>query len=342
MIRSGVGKEDYFMELGTRYLGLQLKNPLVASASPLGHDVDNIRKLEDNGAAAIVLPSIFQEEIESELEEFERLAAEGSSEAMTYFSSTIAEHTGPENYLDLIRRAREAVEMPVIASLNGTSRSGWIDYARKIQEAGASAIELNVFFLPTDLSLSGAEVEQRSIDILSAVKENVTIPVAMKLSPYFSSVGHMARRLDEAGADGLVLFNRFYQPDIDLEELTLLRDLRLSTSAEIRLPLLWIGALAGRVKGSLAATSGVQTAKDVVKYLFVGADVVMTTSALLRHGVGHMKTLLDGLTAELTEREVESLSDIRGRMSRQAVRDPAAFDRANYIRILRSNPLLYS
>lgn len=323
------------MDLSTRYLGLALKTPLVMSACPLGLDVDNIRKAEQAGAGAVVLPSIFQEDIENEIEEMEHLASLADSEALSYFPTHLHENAGPKNYLNLIRKARAAVDMPVIASLNGTSRSGWIDYAKQMEEAGASAIELNVFFLPTDLSLSGPEVEARHIDILKAVKQAVTIPVAIKLSPYFSSPGAMVRALDEAGADGFVLFNRFYQPDIDLEELTLQRDLRLSHRGEIRLPLLWIAALHGKVKGSLAATSGVQTAAEVVKYLFAGADVVMTASALMRHGIDYMQTLHDGLVADLAAREANSVADIRGRLSRDKVADQTAFDRVNYIRILR-------
>lgn len=323
------------MDLSTRYLGLSLKSPLVMSACPLGLDVGNIRKAEDAGAGAVVLPSIFQEDIENEIEEIEHLAALADAEALSYFSGRLTENTGPANYLELIRKARAAVDMPVIASLNGTSKSGWIDYAKQMQEAGASALELNVYFLPTDLSLSGPEVEARTLDILKAVKQAVTIPVAVKLSPYFSSPGHMVKDLDAAGADGFVLFNRFYQPDIDLEELTVLRDLKLSNPAEIRLPLLWIGALAGKVKGSLAATSGVQTSAEVVKYLFAGADVVMTASALLRHGVEYLKVLRDGLVADLKTREASSVADIRGGLSRDKLADQTAFDRVNYIRILR-------
>ncbi|HIJ64282.1 MAG TPA: dihydroorotate dehydrogenase-like protein [Rhodospirillaceae bacterium] len=323
------------MDLTTRYLGLNLKNPLVASASPLALDIGNIRQLEDMGASAVVLPSIFEEDIDSEIEDIERLMAVGNSETLSYLSSAVADNVGPKHYLGLIRRARAAVDIPVIASLNGTSRTGWIDYARQIEEAGASALELNVYFLPTDLSLSGSEVEARHIDILAAVKQAVAIPVAVKLSPFFSSVGHMVQRLDQAGADGFVLFNRFYQPDIDLEDLTLVRDLKLSNKGEIRLPLLWIASLAGRIKGSLAASSGVQSAAEVMKYLFAGADVVMTTSALLRHGVGFMKTLHDGLVADLIAREVNSLAEIRGRMSRTALGAQEAYDRVNYIRILR-------
>lgn len=324
------------MDLSTRYLGLDLKNPLVVSASPLSLDLGNIRKLEDMGAAAIVLPSIFQEDIENEIDEIERLVAEGNSEAFSYFPAQMTENVGPKNYLDLIRKARQAVDIPIIASLNGSSLSGWTDYAIQMEQAGANAIELNIYFLPTDLMLSGAEVEARYVDILKAVKGAVKIPVAMKLSPYFSSVGHMVKTLDTAGADGFVLFNRFYQPDIDLEELTLLRDLKLSNKSEIRLPLLWIAALAGKVKGSIAASSGVQTAAEIIKYLFVGADVVMTTSALMRHGIGYMKTLHDGLVADLKAREVGKIAEIRGRMSRGAITDITAFDRVNYIRILRT------
>ncbi|NFV78923.1 dihydroorotate dehydrogenase-like protein [Magnetospirillum aberrantis] len=323
------------MDLSTRYLGLSLKSPLVMSACPLGLDLDAIRKAEECGAGAVVLPSIFQEDIENEIEEIEHLATLGDSEALSYFPTRLSDNLGPQNYLNLIRKARAAVDMPVIASLNGTSRSGWIDYAQQMEEAGASAIELNVFFLPTDLELTGIEVENRHVDILKAVKQAVSIPVSIKLSPYFSSPGAMVRTLDETGADGFVLFNRFYQPDIDLEELTLQRDLRLSHRGEIRLPLLWIAALSGKVKGSLAATSGVQSAAEVVKYLFAGADVVMTASALIRHGVGHLKVLHDGLVADLTQREASSVADIRGRLSRDKVADQTAFDRVNYIRILR-------
>ncbi|MDR3438153.1 dihydroorotate dehydrogenase-like protein [Telmatospirillum sp.] len=326
------------MDLKTKYLGLDLINPLIVSACTLGHTVDNIRRLEDNGAAAVVLPSIFQEEIEGQIEDVEAILAESGAEATTYMPPSIADRSGPQNYLDLIRKARSSVDIPIIASLNGVSLTGWTDYAKQLEQAGANAIELNVYFLPTDLSLSGQKVEQRYLEILKAVKKTVKIPVSMKLSPYFSSLGDMVHQLDEAGADGFVLFNRFYQPDIDLEELTLQRDLNLSHRGEIRLPLLWLGVLSGHVKGSLAASSGVQTAKEVVKYLYVGADAVMTASALIRHGVGYMKTLLDGLRVELEQREIESVSAIRGKMSRRAVDDPTAFDRANYIKILHGAP----
>lgn len=329
------------MNLSTTYLGLKLKNPLVASSSTMWNDVTAIRQVEDAGAAAVVLPSVFQEEIDHEIEEVDRLLAETGSEALSYLPTAMAGQAGPEGYLELMRRAREAVDIPVIASLNGTGTGlGWVDYARRIEQAGAAAIELNIYFLPTDLVPSGVEVECRHLDIVSSVKAAVDIPVAVKLSPYFSSVGHIVRELDRVGADGFVLFNRFYQPDIDLEELKPIRDLRLSHRGEIRLPLLWIAALHGKVKGSLAASTGVQTAAEVVKYLFAGADVVCTTSALIRHGPGYLKVLLDGLVADLVAREANSVADIRGKLSRGRVEDRQSFDRANYMKIIRSGVTL--
>jgi dihydroorotate dehydrogenase (fumarate) len=329
------------MDLATSYLGLRLKHPLVASSSPLTGELDSLRRLEDAGAAAVVLPSIFQEQIEHEAAETERLTeigSDSSSEASAYFPSSASFAAGPDRYLELIRRARAALAIPVIASLNGTTDSGWTQYAAQIQQAGASALELNTFFVPVDAALDGGAVERRHEAILRAVKAAVTLPVAIKLGPYFSAVGDMVRRLDRAGADGFVLFNRFYQPDIDLATMRLRRDLALSTPAELRLPLLWIGVLAGQVRGGLAATTGVESADEVVKYLLAGADVVMTTSALLRHGPGHMRTLLEGLAAWLDAREVAAVGDIRGRMSRRRLGDPVAFERANYISILRGWP----
>jgi len=327
------------MDLTTGYLGLKLKNPLVASASPLTSDLGNLRRLEDCGAAAVVLPSIFEEQIEAEAAEIERLTSfrgESFPEALSYFPATIGYSTGPQCYLENLRRAREAIAIPVIASLNGISRSGWCDYARLVEKAGANAIELNAYFVPSDLSLSGAEVENLYFDVVRSVKSAVSIPIAVKLSPYFSAPGRMAISLAGAGADGLVLFNRFYQPDIDLTALRLQRDIELSSPAEIRLPLLWIGALAGNVRASLAASSGVDSVEEVVKYLLVGADVVMTTTALLRHGLKHIETLVEGLRNWLAARDIDSVAGIRGRMSRGVLNDPTAFDRANYIRILQS------
>ena len=327
------------MDLTTRYLGLRLKNPLVASASPLTFDLGNLRRLEDCGAAAVVLPSIFEEQIEAEQAETERLTTsrgESFPEALSYFPAAVHYSIGPQAYLENLKRAREAIAIPVIASLNGISRSGWRDYARLVEQAGASAIELNAYFVPSDLSLTSAEVENLYLDVVRSVKSAVSIPVAVKLGPYFSAPGRMAVALAESGADGLVLFNRFYQPDIDLTRLRLKRDIELSRPAEIRLPLLWIGVLAGNIRASLAASSGVDSVEEVIKYLLVGADVVMTATALLRHGLGHMATLVKGLGNWLAARDIGAVASIRGRMSRGALNDAMAFDRANYIQILQS------
>ena len=312
---------------------------MIASASPLNGDVGTLRALEDHGAAAVVLPSIFEEQLVAERREFElrteELPATGFAEAQTYFPAYNGYGFGPERYLDIVRRAKEAIGIPVIASLNCVTHASWIDYARNLQQAGADAIELNVSFIPADLTMTGRDVEQRYLDILRAVKASVSIPVAVKIGPYFSGIGAMARALADDGADALVLFNRFYQPDIDIATLRLSMDLDLSTPAEIRLPLLWIAILYGRVKPSLAATTGVESADEVFKYLLAGADTVMTTSSLLRHGVKHVRTLLDGLSALLVAREIASLSDIRGRMSQQHLPNPTAFERANYVHILQ-------
>ena len=324
-------------DLSTTYLGLKLRNPLIASASPLTLDLGNVRALEDAGAGALVLPSVFQEQIEQDAEELEAsmtTGAESVAEASSFMPPGIW-HSGPFEMLETIRRARAAVGIPVIASLNGVTAAGWVDYAMELEQAGASAIELNVYFVPTDSALTGSAVEAHYLDVLRAVRATVSIPVAMKLGPFFSAPGDVVRSLDRAGADGFVLFNRFYQPDIDLVTLRVQRDLALSGPAEIRLPLLWIGVLAGTLRGSLAASTGVETADEVVKYLLAGADAVMTTSALLRHGVGHMATLVHGLTEWLDARGAD-LADVRGRMSRARLRDPGAYERANYIRILQS------
>jgi dihydroorotate dehydrogenase (fumarate) len=330
------------MDLTTRYLGLELKNPLVAGAGPLNSELDNIRRLEDLGAAAVVLPSIFEEQLELEQRLMDRLTTVGIDsygEALTYFPAQATYAVDPERYLNLVHRAVEAVDIPIVASLNGITNQGWVQYARQIEAAGASAIELNIYFIPSDLNLSGREVEQRYIDILTAVKGAVKTPIAVKIGPYFSAVGHMARQLDQAGADGLVLFNRFYEPDIDLARLALVTNLELSRPDEIRLPLLWIGVLSGRVNASLAASTGVDSVDEILKYLLAGADVVMTTAALLRHGIGHIKELLDGLETWLAVRDLESLASIRGRMSHRNIADPVAFERANYIQTLHSHKL---
>jgi dihydroorotate dehydrogenase (fumarate) len=326
------------MDLTTRYLGLSLKSPLVAGAGPLTAEIDNIRRLEDLGAGAVVLPSIFEEQIEQEEQLIERLAAAGTDsypEALTYFPASASYTIGPERYLEVLHDAANAVDIPVVASLNGITSHGWTNFARQIEEAGADALELNIYFIPADLRMSGQDVEARYLTILKAVKQAVKIPVAVKLNPYFSATGHMASQLVDAGANGLVLFNRFYEPDIDLTRLALMPSLALSTAAEIRVPLLWIGVLAGRIETSLAASTGVESADEVIKYLLAGADVVMTTSALLRHGVGYMKVLLDGLKSWLAPRDLETLDCIRGRLSQRNIMDPTAFERANYIRVLQ-------
>jgi dihydroorotate dehydrogenase (fumarate) len=329
------------MDLDTRYLGLTLNSPLVASASPLNSSLDNIRRLEDCGAGAVVLPSIFEEQIAREQEVLDALMTRGIDsfgEALSYFPSLSSYAFDIERHLDLIERAAAAVDMPVIASFNGVTDHGWIEHARAVEQAGAKAIELNIYFIPSDLKLSGAEVEARYLDVLKAVKASVGIPVAVKIGPYFSAPGHMALRLEQAGADGLVLFNRFYEPDIDLARLELVPSLELSQPDEMRLPLLWIAILAGRVKASLAATSGVETGDDAIKYLLAGADVVMTTSSLLRHGVGHMKVLVEQVSQWLEARGLDSPDGIRAKMSHGAIANPEAFKRANYIKVLQSYP----
>jgi dihydroorotate dehydrogenase (fumarate) len=331
------------MSLATKYLGLTLKNPLVASASPLNAKLDNLRRLEDAGAAAIVLPSLFQEQIEAESEAQEaRVAvyAESSPEAQSYFPAAIGGPYGvrPERYLDLIRRGAEAVSIPIIASLNGSSRAGWIDYARLVEQAGAAALELNMYHIPTDLLESGRDIEARYIEIADAVCGSIDLPVAVKLTPYLSSIGHFAETLAEHHVAGLVLFNRLMEPDIDLMRMSLIDTLELSEPSEMRLPLLWIAILAGRNRASLAASTGVSTVTDVVKFLLAGADVVMTTSALLRHDIGYMATLVDGLRIWMDEREIASLADMRGMMSWQRSRDRSVYTRANYLRILEHYP----
>ena len=329
------------MSLATKYLGLELSNPLVASASPLNNKLDNIRRLEDAGAGAIVLPSLFQEQIEAETEARISLMeayADSSPEARSYFHASVGGPYGlrPDRYLDLVRRASEAVAIPVIASLNGCSRAGWIDHARLLEEAGAAAIELNLYHIPADLFESGRDVEARYTAIVHAVHRSITLPVAVKLTPYVSSPGDFAMTLVEAGASGLVLFNRVLAPDIDLTRMQLVDTLTLSDASDMRQPMLWISLLAGRSKASLAASGGVSTVDDMVKYLLAGADVVMTTSALLRHDIEYMTTLVGGLRRWMEEREITSLDDVRGMMSRRQSVACDVYTRANYLRILES------
>lgn len=327
------------MNLKTRYMGLDLKHPVVASASPLSESVDSIRRLEDSGAAAVVMYSLFEEQIRRENAALDRMLAHGTdsfAESLSYFPEFDDFPAGPDEYVNLVRRASEAVSIPVIASLNCVTREGWIEYARLLEQAGAAGLELNIYAIEANLDVSGGEVEQRYLDILKMVKETVSIPVALKLSPFFSAFGHIAKQLDAAGADALVLFNRFYQPDFNIDTLEIAPTLKLSQSGEVRLPLLWIGLLFGKVRASLGATRGVETYVEVVKYLLAGADIVMTASALLRNGPAHIGKLVGGLETWMEERGFESVQQMRGAMSHAKVADPGAFERANYIRILES------
>jgi dihydroorotate dehydrogenase (fumarate) len=327
------------MSLTTTYLGLTLKSPLVASASPLGGKLDNLRRLEDAGAAAIVLPSLFQEQIEADEGARQgqiEATSNSSPEALSYFPAGAAGPygIGPEPYLDLIRRGSEAVSIPIIASLNGSTRAGWIEYGRAIDQAGAAAIELNLYHVPADLAESGRAVEDRYVDIVAAICSDVAVPVSVKLTPFLSSIGHFATVLADRGAAGLVLFNRTLQPDIDLFHLRLIDSLDLSDPSELRLPLLWTALLAGRIKASLALSTGVSSSGDVVKGLLAGADVVMTTSALLRHDVGYLKKLIEGLENWMEAREFASVDKVRGLLSWQRSKDRSVYTRANYLRIL--------
>jgi dihydroorotate dehydrogenase (fumarate) len=326
------------IDLSTKYLGLKLRSPLVASASPLSRDVDGICRLEDAGASAIVLYSLFEEQLRQEAMDLEYHLSAGTesyAESLTYFPQASEFYTGPEGYLDHIRRAKASVNIPIIASLNGLTLGGWTKFAGQIERAGADAIECNIYNIPTDPTLTAGVIEKTYIDILQAVKATVTIPVAVKLSPFFSNMSNMARRLDEAGADALVLFNRFYQPDIDLEELEIRPNVLLSTPQALRLPLTWIGILYGRVKVGLAATGGVHGAEDVIKLLMVGADVTMMCSALMRHGINHLRHVERELRDWMEEHEYESVAQMQGSMSQLRCPDPGAFERAQYTRAVK-------
>jgi len=326
-------------DLATRYLGMDLRSPLVASASPLSATADGVRRLADGGVGAVVLPSLFEEQLREQAVRDAAAAdagAESFAESLSYFPAAASADGGPDRYLSLLKRAAAAVDIPVIASLNGATTGGWTDYASALQEAGAAAIELNIYYLPGDPFFTGADVERRHVEILTTVKAVVSVPVAVKLSPYFSSTGEMARRLDRAGADGLVLFNRFLQPDIDPETLTVTLRPGLSTPAEGRLPRAWIALLAGRVRASLAATTGVETAADVASYLLAGADVVMTASALLRHGPGYANILLGELSAWMARKGFGSVAEVRGLLAVPDGTDQAAYERAGYVTALEA------
>ena len=336
------------MDLSTSYLGLQLRNPLVASASPLSNTVEGVRRLADAGVGAVVLYSLFEEQVRREAAENARLAEAGTevfAESLSYFpaeaeaaaqSDAAADEPSPRRYLSLLERAAAAVEIPVIGSINGVTPGGWTSYARAMQDAGAAAIELNIYYIPGDPRISGRDVEQRHLDILQRVKAAVTVPVAVKLSPHFSSTGEMALRLDAAGADGLVLFNRFLQPEIDPESLAMVPGVDLSSPREARLPRTWISILSHRVRASLAATTGVDGPTDVIKYLLAGADVVMTASALMRHGPEHAAVLLDGLAAWMVRKGYASVGELRGLLAVPPDADQAGYEREGYFRAVHA------
>jgi dihydroorotate dehydrogenase (fumarate) len=320
-------------------MGLQLENPVVASASPLSGTFDGIRRLEDAGVSAVVMPSLFEEEVLHEDQTFDYFLSQGSdqfAEALSYFPSPVQGSSAADRHLDIIKRASRACEIPIIASINGVSKSSWIDYAGYMVEAGAKGIELNIYFLPVDIDMDGATVENNYLDIVRMVKGAVNVPVAVKLSPYFSAFANMARRLDDAGANALVLFNRFYQPDFDIESKSLSSTLELSTPSEIRLPLLWTAVLSGHLKASIAAGTGVQTATEAIKYLLAGADVVTMASALLKEGPQSATAVIEGIRTWLSDQGHDSIEDIKGSMNHRSIANPAAFERANYVRLLKS------
>jgi dihydroorotate dehydrogenase (fumarate) len=330
--------KEFEMDLTTNYMGLQLPSPLVASASPLTADLASLSTLQEAGAGAVVLPSLFAEQIEAETQRHIALSMAGvdsSPEASNYLPAPDLNETATHAYLDLVRRASNELTIPVIASLNGATEAHWIDYARQFEDAGASALELNIYFIAADLALDGRAIEARYLHIVQAVRQRVRIPIAVKLSPYFSAPGNFAIQLAEAGADALVLFNRFYQPDIDTLRLKLRNNLDLSRASEMRVALLWTGILHGRINASLAASTGVHTTDDVVQYLLAGGDVVMTTSSLLRHGAGHMRTLVDGLAAWLGQRGMDDLCAMRGLLAQRNIANPEDYQRANYIEVLQ-------
>jgi dihydroorotate dehydrogenase (fumarate) len=327
------------MDLTTSYLGLKLRTPLVVAASPLCENIYNLKRMEDAGASAVVLHSLFEEQLRQDRSELNRNLEQGtfsSPEALTYFPEARDFSLGPQEYLQHIAKAKEAVDIPIIASLNGSSVGGWTNYAKQMQCAGADALELNIYSVPTDMDLSGAEVEQGYLEILKAVKSEVTIPVAVKLSPFFSNFANMAKRLDNAGANGLVLFNRFYQPDIDIDSLDVRPNVLLSTPMAMRVPLRWIAILFDRIKANLAATGGVYRASDALKMLLAGADVTMLCSVLLRQGIDQIEVIERDLVIWMEAHEYLSVQQLRGSLSQKNCANPSAFERAQYTKALAS------
>ena len=323
--------------LNTTYLGMKLRSPIVVSACTLSENLDNIIRMEDAGAGAVVMFSLFEEQIRKEDERMKNILQSTSNvfaEASDYFPDIEEYHVATYNYLETIRKAKQRVHIPIIGSLNGITPQGWIEYGQQLEQAGADALEINIFYIPADIRLSGEAVEERYLDIIRLLKKTVNIPIAVKMNPYFSAMGHMAIRMQDAGADGLVLFNRFYQPDFDILQLKVVHDMAYSEATEIRLPLLWIAILSGQVKASLAATTGVQSAREVIKYLLAGADVTMTASALYKNGISYIGTMERALLLWMDSMSFESLDYFKGSMNQTNVSDPTAYERANYIRIL--------
>ena len=327
------------MDLSTHYLGLNLKNPIVPSASPMSKSVGSVRLMEDYGASAVVLFSIFEEQIRHESKEmYHHLTyhAESYAEATSYFPEAGDYHSGPEEYLEHIRKLKESVSIPIIGSINGVTDGGWVEYAKLIEQAGADALELNVYYIPTDMNMTSDDIEQTYFDIVKDVRNQVKIPIAVKLSPFFTSIPNVAQRLEKIGVNGLVLFNRFYQPDINLESLNVEPGVILSNSDALRLPLRWIAILHKKVKADLAASTGVHSPEDVLKLTMAGADVTMMCSALLRHGAKKIREVLTGVQQWMVEHEYASLNDMRGSMSHHSVADPSSFERANYMKALQT------
>jgi dihydroorotate dehydrogenase (fumarate) len=334
-----IDQEETMIDLTTTYLGMPLKNPLVVSASPLSKKVDTIRRLEEAGAAAVVMYSLFEEQITRESHELDHFLNRGThtyAEALSYFPDLERYNLEPDTYIEHLHRVKQAVDIPIIGSLNGISPGGWIEYAHKIEQAGADALELNIYFVPTDRDISSGELEENYLALVREIRAQVRIPIALKLSPFFTSLPNIARRFVEVGADGLVLFNRFYQPDLDLEKLEVVPSLMLSDSYDLRLPLRWIAILHGRVAADLALTSGVHTARDVLKAMMAGANVAMLASELIANGIGRLPEILADVRAWMEEYAYESVEQMRGSMSQRAVAEPAAFERANYMRALNS------
>jgi len=327
------------MDLSTTYMGMKLKNPIVPSASPLSEKIDNLKRLEDAGVSAVVMHSLFEEQINQEsqvLDHYLSYGTESYAEALQYFPEAHEYKVGPDEYLNLIQLAKRTLRIPIIGSLNGVSAGGWIEYAKKIQQAGADALELNIYFLPTDANMDGAKVEEMYVEVVRSVKKSITIPVAVKISPFFSAIGNMVKKIADAGADALVLFNRFYQPDFDLDELEVVPRLVLSNQFENRLPLHWVAILYGRVKVDFAVTRGVRTYEDVLKGLMVGAKVTMMTSEILENGMKRITEILGEMTRWMEEHEYESVKQMQGSMSQINCPEPAAFERANYMKVLHS------